>query len=54
MRLAVVDDGTSAGDPESTNGRGLADMRAAARTSGASIQISFDGGTRVEAAWPAL
>jgi len=54
MRIAVVDDGIPVGDPDSRNGRGLADMRAEAKASGASIQVSFDGGTRVEAAWPTL
>jgi len=51
LRLRISDDGTSSTEPEGKGGRGIADMRAAAMHTGASLDIEFDAGTRVEVAW---
>jgi signal transduction histidine kinase len=53
LRLLVVDDGLAPNQPSGRDGRGIVDMRAAARESRGSIDIRFDPATRVEAIWPA-
>jgi signal transduction histidine kinase len=50
LRLQVLDDGAGT-DPATRDGRGIADMRAAAAASGAEVQITLGDRSRVEAAW---
>jgi hypothetical protein len=38
----------------SRDGRGLADMRAAAGATGGAVAVSFGSGAQVQAAWPAV
>jgi signal transduction histidine kinase len=52
LRLHITDDGTPSTEPAGQRGRGIVDMRAAALQTGASLDIAFDAGTRVDVAWP--
>ena len=52
LRLEVDDDGRAPDDPDPRNGRGLADMRAAAAATGGAVAISFGSGAHVSATWP--
>ena len=51
LRLEVLDDGAGT-DPESRDGRGIADMRAAATASSGTVEVTIGDRSRVEAAWP--
>jgi len=52
LRLEVVDDGRAPAEPDTRNGRGIADMRAAAAATGGTVAVSFGSGARVLASWP--
>ena len=56
LRLRVTDDGTASSEGDGKAGRGIADMRAAAASTGGTIEFEARGdpgrGTRVLVAWP--
>jgi signal transduction histidine kinase len=54
LRLSMTDDGTASSEGEGKAGRGIADMRAAAASTGGSMEISAEPGhgTRVIVTWP--
>jgi len=52
LRLEVVDDGTAHVAAGPAAGRGLADMRTAASTSGGAIAVTLEPSVRVAAEWP--
>jgi signal transduction histidine kinase len=52
LRLEVIDDGRAPTEPDTRNGRGIADMRAAAAATGGRVAVSFASGAHVQASWP--
>ena len=52
LRLEVLDDGRAPAEPDTRNGRGIADMRAAAAATGGSVAVSFEPAAHVQVTWP--